>query len=66
MIKEKVFKICTYSNTDKIDQLVLELADEINKGYHIACIHRNDDWHCSPYVEPEPNICIILRKDRNR
>ena len=62
MIIEKVLKCCTfcrgYSN---IDNLVMELAEEIKKGYHISNIEMTPSMSVNS-VNTEPDLIVTLRK----
>ena len=62
MIMEKVFKCTTfYSGYGSLDSLVLELAEEIKKGYHISDIEREVGTSVNTVVK-EPDLIVTLRK----
>ena len=62
MIIEKVLKCCTfYNGYSSIDDLVMELAEEIKKGYHISNIEMTPSMSVNE-VNREPDLIITLRK----
>lgn len=62
MIVEKVIKCCTfYRGCSEIDSLVMELAEEIKKGYHISNIEMTPSI-CVNEINREPDLIITLRK----
>ena len=62
MIVEKVFKCCTFCLGYKgIENLILELKEELDKGYHIVDIEQ--EYHTFAGDELDPNLIIILRKE---
>ena len=61
-IIEKVLKCCTfYKGYGEIDSLVMELAEEIKQGYHIANIEMTPSMSIHE-VNTEPDLIITLRK----
>ena len=62
MIVEKILKCCTFYHGYKgIENLILELSEELNKGYHIVGIEQ--EFSISTYKTPDPNLIITLRKE---
>lgn len=61
MILSKKFE-CT---TDDLDSVVVELAKEIENGWHIEKIEVHDFHMCCSIKRDEPNFSIeLVRKDR--
>ncbi len=62
MIVEKVLKCCTFCRGySEIDSLVIELAEEIKKGYHISNIEMTPSMSVHE-INKEPDLIITLTK----
>ena len=62
MIIEKVLKCCTFCRGySEIDSLVIELAEEIKKGYHISNIEMTSSMSVNE-INREPDLIITLTK----
>lgn len=62
MIIEKVLKCCTFCRGySEIDSLVIELAEEIKKGYHISNIEMTPSMSVNE-INKEPDLIITLTK----
>lgn len=60
MTIEKTYKYCSYFQ--RVDDLILEAAEDIKKGYHVIQIEKKDINLSSAYLIA-PNVVITLRKE---
>lgn len=60
MIVEKSYKCCSYFKG--VDDLILQVAEDIKKGYHVVQVEKKDKDFSGPYLF-EPNLIITLRKE---
>lgn len=61
MIVEKVLKCCvSFKGYSEADSLVLDLAEEIKQGYHIAKIEMTPSMSINE-INREPDLIITLR-----
>jgi hypothetical protein len=51
--------------TDDLDSVVVELAKEIENGWHIGKIEAHDFYMCCSVMRDKPDFSIeLVRKDR--
>ena len=61
MIVEKTYKCCSYYKG--VDDLVLEAAEDIKKGYHVVQVEKEDMNFSGSLRLLEPNLIVTLRKE---
>lgn len=61
MIVEKIYKCCSYHKG--VDDLILEAAEDIKKGYHVVQVEKEDMNFSGSMLLFEPNLIVTLRKE---
>lgn len=60
MIVEKTYKCCSFYKG--VNDLFLEVAEDIKKGYNVVQMEKEDMNFSSSYLL-EPNLVVTLRKE---
>lgn len=60
MIVEKTYKCCSFLK--EVNDLFLEVAEDIKKGYNVVQVEK-EDMNSSNFYIFEPNLIVTLRKE---